>query len=178
VITELDGQLDGGVMEGLLGETWSVETWGSFNQMMQSYRRQIDAMHAPKLGIFGHNNLGDTDYKTMRYGLCACLMDDGYYYASGTSGYDAGHMLWFDEYDARLGQALEPRRESAWSMGVWKREFEHGIVLVNPRGNGARTVDLGGTFHKLTGTQDAATNDGSTVTSVHLADRDGIILLR
>jgi len=61
---------------------------------------------------------------------------------------------------------------------VWRRDFDNGIVLVNPAGNGAKTVDLGGTFHKLTGTQAPDINNGATVTSVTLADRDGIVLSR
>ena len=51
-------------------------------------------------------------------------------------------------------------------------------MLVNPSGNGAKTVNLGGTFRKLSGPQDPGTNNGAIVTSVTLADRDGIILSR
>jgi hypothetical protein len=51
-------------------------------------------------------------------------------------------------------------------------------VLVNPKGNGTRTVDLGGEFVRLTGTQVPAVNNGRVVTSVTLADRDGLFLLR
>ena len=35
-------------------------------------------------------------------------------------------------------------------------------MRVNPRGNGTQTVALGGTFHKILGTQDPATNNGQT----------------
>ena len=59
---------------------------------------------------------------------------------------------------------------------MWRRDFDNGIVLVNPSGNGAKTVNLGGTFRKLSGTQPG--NNGAIVTSVTLADRDGIILSR
>ncbi|MGH8327315.1 MAG: hypothetical protein ACRET2_11175, partial [Steroidobacteraceae bacterium] len=54
----------------------------------------------------------------------------------------------------------------------------NGIALVNPKGNGTQTVQLGGTFVKIKGTQDPSVNNGQTVTSVTLNDRDGIILLR
>jgi hypothetical protein len=104
-------------------------------------------------------------------------MDDGYFFIDDGS-YDLTHELWFDEFTADLGQPTEGRRTAAWSQGVWRREFERGIAMVNPKGNGAQTVDLGGTFHKLSGAQDPSVNDGATVTQVTLPDRDGLILLR
>jgi hypothetical protein len=45
--------------------------------------------------------------------------------------------------------------------------------LCNPKGDGARTVDLGGERRKLAGTQDPAVNDGALVTSATLAEREG-----
>jgi hypothetical protein len=168
--------MDGGVMEGLIGKSWSVETWGGFDVLMRTYNRMMDLDRPPKLNIFGHDNLETTDYQEMRYGLTACLMDDGYYFASGASYYPSG--LWFDEFDVDLGYPTQPRQESAWSGGVWRRDFERGIVLCNPRDNGAQTVDLGAEFRKISGTQDPGVNDGSLVASVTLQDSDGIILLR
>lgn len=177
VLTPLDQVVDGGVMEGLIGESWSVETWGGFTQMMAWYRKMIDACRAPKLAIFGQNKWASGDYRSMRYGLASTLMDDGYFYLDD-GNYDPAHLAWFDEFDFDLGYPLQTRREAAWSQGVWRRDFDNGIVLVNPKGNGPRTVSLGGTYRKLAGAQDPATNDGSTVTSVTLADRDAIILRR
>lgn len=60
---------------------------------------------------------------------------------------------------------------------VYRRDFEHGIVLVNASGDPV-TIPLGGTFKKINGTQDRTVNDGSTVTEVTLPPLDGIILLR
>jgi hypothetical protein len=50
--------------------------------------------------------------------------------------------------------------------------------LVNPRGNGAQTVQLETAYVKLKGSQDSAVNNGQTVQTVTLQDRDGIILMR
>jgi hypothetical protein len=178
----LNQVLDGGVMEGLIGESWSVETQLGFDATMAWYRKMIDACRAPKLAIFGHNNWASGNYQDMRYGLASTLMDDAYFYISGTTGYDPSKLLWFDEFNFNLGYPTQPRQVAAWlpqgPVGVWRRDFDNGIVLVNPKGNGPQTVALGGTFHKLTGTQDPVTNNGTTVTSVTLADRDGIILSR
>src|SRR6185312_12332296 len=87
-------------------------------------------------------------------------------------------VVWFDEYNAKLGTATTVPPTSAWQKGVWRRDFTNGIALVNPKGNGAQTVQLGGTFVKLKGSQAPTVNSGQTVTSVTLQDRDGIILLR
>jgi hypothetical protein len=65
-----------------------------------------------------------------------------------------------------------------WQNGVWRRDFVNGIALVNPAGNGSRTVTLETTYQKLTGTQVPSVNNGQKVTSVTLADGDGLILMR
>jgi hypothetical protein len=174
-ITEYQGMANGGVMEGYIGKSWSVETWGSWAAMMAQYRKVMGALAAPKLGIF--NQWGSvTDYQGMRYGLGSCLLGDGYYSFTATSKNYYG-VVWFDEYDAKLGNA-SAAPTAAWSKGVWRREFDNGIVLVNPKGNGPQTVALDGSFVKIKGKQDSATNNGQTVTSVTLKDRDGLILLR
>jgi len=174
---EYQQMLHGGVMEGFIGKSWSVETYAGWQTMMNQYRAIMGAMLEPKIGIF--NQWGDpTDYKAFRYGLASCLMDDAYYSFTDTSkGYTG--VVWFDEYGANLGaaQGASPPT-AAWQSGVWRRDYDNGIVLVNPKGNGPQTVDLGGTFRKLSGTQDPATNNGLAVTSVTLLDRDGIILRR
>jgi hypothetical protein len=72
--------------------------------------------------------------------------------------------------------------------GVWAREFQNGIAIVNPKGNGAVTLDINnnlggpGVWKHFQGNDPDITNDpndGSVVTSnLTLQDRDGIILLR
>jgi hypothetical protein len=173
----LAGVPQGGYLDAFIGQSYSPDTWGGFAAMMTGYAAAMDAMSDPKLGIFAVDKWVAGDYPTMRYGLAACLMDDGYFFIND-GNYDLDHELWFDEFSADLGQPLEARRTAAWSQGVWKREFDHGIALLNPKGNGAQTVALSGTFRKLQGTQDPSVNDGSTVTRVTLGDRDGLILLR
>ncbi|MEK7189685.1 MAG: VCBS repeat-containing protein, partial [Patescibacteria group bacterium] len=61
--------------------------------------------------------------------------------------------------------------------GLWRRDFKAGLVLVNS-GNVAETIDLGGEYEKLRGTQDPSVNDGLIVTTVTVQPQDGLILLR
>ena len=104
-------------------------------------------------------------------------MNDGYYgFTSSATRYHG--VVWFDEYNAKLGAAVGAPPTSAWQKGVWRRDFTNGIALVNPKGNGPQTVTLGGTFVKIKGSQDPAVNNGQTATQVTLQDRDGLILLR
>lgn len=170
------GMLDGGVLEGQVGASWSIESWGGWQAMMTQYTRVMNAVNAPKLVIFNQQG-SPTDYQAFRYGFASCLMNDAYYDFTN-SAVDYHGVVWFDEYNAKLGQPISGPPTAAWQKGVWRRDFTNGIALVNPKGNGPQTVQLGGTFVKIKGAQDPAVNNGQTVTSVTLQDRDGIILLR
>lgn len=170
------GMADGGILEAMIGESYSVEAWGGWQEMMQQYATVMASLSGPKLAIF--NQWGSpTDYQSFRYGFASCLMNDGYYSFTNTAtGYTG--VVSFDEYNANLGQETTSPPTAAWQKGVWRRDFTNGIALVNPKGNGAQTVTLGGTFVKISGSQAPSVNNGQTVTSVTLQDRDGIILLR
>ena len=175
VLTEYKGVFNGGVMEHIVGKSYSIES-SSWASMMAHYRKSMDALAAPKLAVFQQD--GDIkDYRAMRYGLASCLMDDAYYSFNDGAHLNYG-VPWFDEFDAKLGAAVSKPQTTAWQSGVYRRDFEKGIVLVNPKGNGTREVTLDADFVKIKGTQDAKTNDGSTVRKVTLQDRDGIILMR
>ena len=168
--------VDGGVLEGLIGKSYSVESYAGWQAMMTQYYATIGSMKTPKLAIFNQGG-SPTDYQSMRYGLTSCLMNDGYYdFNNNSTGYTG--VVWFDEYNAKLGAATAGPPTAAWQKGVWRRDFTNGIALVNPKGNGPQTVTLGGTFVKIKGTQAPSVNSGQSVTTVTLQDRDGIILLR
>lgn len=74
--------------------------------------------------------------------------------------------VWLD------GVTLQPGR-----LDVWRRDFSGGLVLVNASSS-AQTVELGGEFRKILGTQVPQVNDGSLVRQVTLPPHDGLILLR
>ncbi|MGH8291314.1 MAG: putative glycoside hydrolase [Steroidobacteraceae bacterium] len=170
------GMTNGATLEALIGASYSTEQWAGWQAMMKEYNTVMQVTSAPNLVVF--NQWGSpTDYQSMRYGLASCLMNNGYYsFTSNSTGYYG--VVWFDEYNAKLGSPVTVAPTSAWQKGVWRRDFTNGIALVNPKGNGAQTVSLGGTFVKLKGTQAPAVNNGQTVTQVTLQNRDGIILLR
>jgi hypothetical protein len=175
-IAEYQGQYNGGLFEHMLGRSNSIETYAGWAEMMKAYRKGMAALAAPKLGICSMTG-SPTDYQAVRYGLASCSMDDGYFAFSNQSKLYHG-VPWFDEYGAKLGSASSGPSTAAWQSGVYRRDFQNGIVLVNPKGNGARTVTLEGDFVKISGTQVPSVNSGQTVRQVTLQDRDGIILMR
>jgi hypothetical protein len=77
-----------------------------------------------------------------------------------------------------LGQPKGPPQTNAWSQGVYRREFDKGLVLVNPKGNGTKTVNVGSGWRRIDGSQDRNHNNGQSAASVTLKEQDGIILLR
>lgn len=176
--------LNGGVIEGMLGtQSWAYETQYGWSAAMGYYSRIMAATMPPKLVMFQSSEY-PTDYQSMRYGLTSCLMDDGYYTFSAAStafpdgAYD--NTLHFDEFSARLGYPIQPPPLAAWQNGVWRRDFQNGIALVNPRtANGSSvTVTLETTYVHINGSQDSTVNNGAAVTSVTLGNGDGVILLR
>jgi hypothetical protein len=117
----------------------------------------------------------------MRFSLCSTLMSNGYFsYALSSGVHASGGLDWFDEYDGGgigRGYLGQPTSAATKVGNAWRRDFTNGVALVNPSGS-AVTVQLGGTFRKIQGTQDPTVNDGSLVTAVTIPAQDGIIVLR
>lgn len=211
----LSGVMQGGDLEHVIGKSFSIEYYGGALAMQAWYRTAIGNFGGAKLLLFSQGNVqaNGSDpltfdssqraatyspaWQGMRYGITAALMNNGYYFAD-SGVYDEetdAKRRWFDEYDnagAGVGYLGQPVRGAAgtpqmgpWSNGVWLREFQNGIVLWNPKGNGARTVNVSGLvspsghtgLKHIAGTQDPKVNNGLAAASVTLRDRDGVILL-
>ncbi len=176
VLTEYDQLLQGGILEGIVGKSWSAESQRGWAGLLAHYRKTMAALAPPKLGIF-HQFGAPTDYQSFRYGFATSLLDDGLYaFSDEDKGYSG--MVWFDELDTQLGRATGAPPGEAWQNGVWRRDFEHGIALVNPKGNGPVEVTLERSYRKIAGSQDRTVNNGKVVSKITLRDRDGIILLK
>jgi hypothetical protein len=131
-------------------------------------------------------------FRKARFELVATLLQDGFW---APMGKDYGLLEYYDEMDGAglgrgyLGQPLEvnptlamlsERKQSGSGSpadGVYRRDFEHGIVLINTSAKSV-TIPLERTYTKLKGTQDPVTNDGAQVNSVTIAPQDAIVLLR
>ena len=178
-IPEYDQKIEGGLMEHMMSGG-KDENWRT---IMTNYRRGMSYLKDPKVLIFLVH--GDpTDYKFFRYAFATCLMDGGFFdFAPPKHLY--GTVEWYDEFDLAgtsdtswLGQAISAPPTQAWQNGVWRRDFNNGVALVNPAGNGRQTVSLEGGLKTINGTQDPAVNDGRSVQQITLSAGDGIILVR
>jgi hypothetical protein len=136
---EWRGALEGAFLEALMGERWSIESWGGWEAMMRRYRAALANTRAPHL--VGFNVHGDPrDKRFFRYAYASCLLGDGYFsFTDKARGYSS--VPWFKEYELELGNASSPPPGAPWRDGVWRRDFERGVALVNPTGS-AKTVEL------------------------------------
>ncbi|MDD5342703.1 MAG: putative glycoside hydrolase [Patescibacteria group bacterium] len=165
-IEEFPSALDGG---------WSGAMHKYFDFMNQGKSPQV-------VIINGKSSTGTADdYRSLRYILTSTLLDNGF------ASFDYGALRhsdtwWYDEYDVYLGDPVTEAsnttspKSSGVAEGVWRRDFENGIVLVNSTSS-KQTVDLGEGYEKLLGTQ-SPVNSGEVVSSVTLSGHDGIILLK
>ncbi len=187
IITNGDSERDlQPYVNGRMFETFPTpwEYDGSWSTVMNNYLGLQKQVGYPPLFIINSNtaNTGNkNDFKKMRFGLASTLLGNGFFeFDYGDN--DHGQTWMYDEYDAYLGKAVGEAKNLTGSTnpvkaGVWRRDFQHGTVLVNST-NQAQTVDLDADFERLHGTQDAKTNDGSISSVITIPAQDGLILLR
>ena len=194
---EFASLFDYGMLEFYTGEPYSADEYASPTVMLKGAKdhalQLTDSTNQIMFSARRHT-LTSTNFQDARYAIAAQLCaSDGYIAYKDATG-DTGTMetgyemssKWFDEFDNAgtqkhyLGASDDPIVTTPWSQGVYRRRFANGWVLWNPRGNGARTVSLGQSMKKIQGRagfSDTAINNGATVTSVTLQDRDGLVLL-
>jgi len=168
-------------VNGRMFETFpsSNNTLAEWKNATRDYLKEQSTVGYPALNIINVNTV-DTgtrdDYKSMRFGITTTLLADGYFgFDFGTT--DHAQTWTYDEYNASLGAPKSTVTIGDLVKGVLDRQFENGRVLVNATDT-AQTIDLGGDFEKIHGVQDPTVNDGSIVSQITLATKDGIILLR
>jgi hypothetical protein len=172
---EYRGKLNGAFMEGMMGYVWSIEKWAGWGKMMALYHGVFPNLAAPAMVGFNVSGKLD-DYRFFRYAYTSCLMDDGYFsYTDEKAGYSS--VPWFDEYDVQLGHAIDAPQTAPWQNGVYRRVFEHGMVLLNP-GVHEASVNIGTGYKRFTGKQDAGVNSGASAVQITIPPRDGIVLVK
>ena len=171
---DYSGQWSAAFLEGLIGKSWSIETWAGWEAMMRRYKTVYDNLTGAR--VVGFNAWGaQGDYRALRYGLASALMGNGYYsHTLNELGYST--VPWFDEYEVPLGAAVDPWPTAAWQNGVWKRRYQKALVLVNPNAD-ARTVDVGEGWQRFRGQQAPSINSGTPARSLTLGPKDGLILV-
>jgi len=168
-------------MNGRLIEEFPSSLDGGWSGAMAKYADVMSRGLFPSLVIINRMGSGQADYQAMRYGLTSTLLQGGFF------SFDEGSVrhaaLWrYDEYNTNLGLPLGPAKRiwpstsTSFAEGVWRRDFERGVVIVNATSS-SRTVALGEGLEELRGTQ-SSVNGGKIIDSLKLTGRDGRILLK
>jgi hypothetical protein len=188
----INGSSDGSLQKyvnGRMFETFPTpwEGDGKWATVMNRAKIIQKQNRQPTLLVFNgnSNNTGiQNNYSKFRYGFVSALLSDAYFsYDFGDTNHS--QLWWYDEYSSDLGSALGPSTlqnniavvPNAYAPGVWVRQFQNGIALVNSTDQKQR-IDLGGEYEKFQGTQDKSVNDGSIVTQTDVNKDDALILLR
>jgi len=140
----------------------------------------------PQVYVINSNteNTGVMDnYRKMRFGLTSTLLGKGYY--SFDFG-DRSHTQtwWYDEYSSFLGDSqseaynLLDSDDQNIEVGLWRRDFARGIVIVNSTNQEQVYVFRGEDFEKINGKQDRRVNNGSKINWLRIAPEDGVVLLK
>ncbi len=161
------------------------EVGGSWTGIMTGLKRNQSLNAKPQLYVFNANtaNTGNQkDYRRMRFGFASSLMLDNVYFSFDYGDRDHNQIWWYDEYGVGLGNSVaNPISQNGQvqfnASDIWRRDYEHGIALVNPSGN-TQTIDLGNEYEKIIGKQDAFTNNGEITSNVTIPARDGLIMLK
>jgi hypothetical protein len=161
------------------------EGQGRWQDSIGSYLRlQQQVGYQPVFIINGSTgNTGNYfDYRRVRFALTSALLGDGFFsYDYGEQ--DHGQLLWYDEQNVNLGQPLGPAANLTLPQardtrpGVWRRDFNHGVVLTNSTDR-SQTINFDAELEHVLGTQDPNLNNGLIATSITLPPYDGVLLLK
>jgi len=173
--------LNGIMLESFPASFEADGTWaGSMNSMVN-----IKNFKQPKIVVVNantNNTWGINNYRQMRFSLGSALLGDG------TFSFDQGanthsEVWWYDEYNVNLGKPVSDpinildKNNKTWKKGIWRRDFENGIVVVNSTDENKNYVFTDEAFDKINGTQDRSVNNGAKINLVSLMGQDGVILL-
>ncbi|MEK7677658.1 MAG: putative glycoside hydrolase [Verrucomicrobiota bacterium] len=134
---------NGNMRENALGTQWGVSGWRNvweeaevglgtvkgrpaYHFIAADVRFQRDQRAASELAA-----LTDNDLRRLRLGLGLTLLRDGQYFGFDRGDCLHGQLWWFKEYDANLGDAVQPHKTGAFGVGTLSRVYESGIVVVN-----------------------------------------------
>lgn len=191
-IIVMNGQSNDGYQPNVNGRIFEMfptpwEGNGSWHASMYQYLKRLPTKNRqPAIYVINgstNNNGRSNDYRKVRFGLTSALLGDGYFsFDFGDQRHE--QLWWYDEYDVALGRAessyynLLKNNSDYVEPGLWRRDFENGVSIVNSSGKDQLFIFSREQFEKIKGTQDRNFNDGSKVNYIRLANNDGIIMRR
>lgn len=169
-------------INGRLFEGWPDVYGGDWATNMEDYLSLLGRVNDPQVVIINTNTANQfkpTEYQKMRYGLTSSLLANSYY-SFDFGDQNHAQTWWYDEYDQYLGRSINgPQNLTSHDSGsgLWRRDFEQGIVLVNSTDE-MQKIRLGEEFEKIRGKQDPKVNSGQIVTTAKVPAEDGLVLLK
>lgn len=171
-----------GIMLESFPSPWEAD--GTWAGSMKSYTNTKYFIN-PQVGII-NSNVDNTwtmsNYRKMRFSLGSVLLGNGNFsFDYGVN--DHSQTWWYDEYETMLGKAVgEPinildKNNKTYKKGLWRRDFENGIVVVNSTDQNQNYAFTGEEFNKINGTQDRSVNNGAKINMVSIMGQDAVILL-
>jgi len=171
------------LLNGMMLENFpsSWENGGTWSGSMSTYLRLPALNQAPPVNIINVYKPNQQDYQNMRFGLASALLGSGFY----SFDYDVSshnQTWWYDEYEVDLGAAqgaaynLLGGQDQSLRPGLWRRDFQRGLALVNSTAQEQRYVFDKENLEKIKGEQAPLVNSGEKISYLKLAPRDGIIL--
>jgi hypothetical protein len=184
-LPEYDNKIHGGLIEIVMQSSDLEGTPRTrWSTAMAYLQRSENYFLDPDLTTFVVQGEPD-NYRFFRYAFATCLLSNAYFDYAPSEEYMYGTVEWFDEFDLVgtagtdwLGRAIDDPPTSAWKSGVWRRDFEGGVAIVNPQGNGVVTIPVEQGLRRISGRQDPQVNNGQPAGEITLQDGDGIILVR
>jgi len=166
VVVNANSNYYNNLLNGRMMENFPQANEGSWADNEKKYLNN-NLGYSPKYFIVNRTtyNVGlATDYASMRFGLTSTLLGDGYF-SFDTGDWSHTNTWWYDEYEVYLGNSLGIIRNvldntTEIKTGVYRRDFQNGIVLVNSTAS-AQTIKLNGEYEAIKGTQDTLTNNGA-----------------
>ncbi len=177
-VFENDGPLYAPEVHGVLLESFPRKGWARHVQELERVRTQGIYPAIAILNANTFNSGARDDFRAMRYGLASAFLNDAFY-SFDFGDQDHGQTWQYDEYGVFLGEPLNTRtrvRGDA-TAGVWRRDFEQGIVVVNSTA-AVQEVNLPIEVEKIRGTQDSLVNDGLITRTIRVGATDGLLVLR
>jgi len=174
--------VNGRMFETFPSSNDSLTNWKNSTKDYLSFEESLTRSPITIINVNTENTGDSDDYQSVRYGITTTLLGSGFF------GFDFGDenhsQLWtYDEYDVYLGEPkgdpenILDKEDDTIATGIWERDFENGKVVLNAT-SATQTITLDGEYEKIHGTQDPAINNGSVTSTITLASKDGIILLR
>jgi hypothetical protein len=156
------------------------ENNGTWSGSMKTYINLKDYNKKPQTSVILAFKDYKQPYQKMRYSLGSSLMENGYF-GYNNSIYKQGELWFYDEYNFSLGQAQSQAdnllvNNNYIQPGLWRRDFEEGIVVLNSTSKKQSYYFDKEEFEKLKGEQVPEINNGTIVNYVNLRPKDAIIL--